>query len=340
MANPAITVADGQGAAGAVADGATQRITPGNVITVALSSSTGVQRWALLEDGTQLNAGPGGGPNSNSVGRGFRYEVGSDGPFTTTFTAPMTDCQIALVSEVLDGSTHNAASDRIVLDCRHMGKTNTIINCRFAIIGALAAYTYTAGTIEENANGAWVDADSDGVTPAVGDYCLLAVGTAADQGAYQIQSLGSASSKFKLVRVPEMAHGMVIGAGAQYNVSEGTKYANTVWKNTLTGNCTVGTSSPAPYPREVQGSVALVAGTTTVSRAILSTTTTHCSVHRIVANTSTATTGGYHPTVGGANGFTAGVDGTGQVVIEATVAAGTINNADISTVQWKITNKV
>ena len=93
------------------------------------------------------------------------------------------------------------------------------------------------------------------------------------------------------------------------------------------------------FPRSVSLSVALTAGTVTISSVpILSVTKSNVLLTRQIANTSVATDGGYHPTVAGATGLTAGVVGTAAAIIEATVLAGTINAADISTLHATIIN--
>lgn len=334
MSLASVSIADGSTPAANITDGSIVRVTPGNVLTIALQSGTGIQRWILREDGANINPSSGLPP---ADGKGYMRQVNVGGPFSVTLQLPNQDCMFPILSSVWDGFQETHA--RVFLDCRLMGKVLPTHSVRSAIITPLPAYTYSAGMITANANGAL--GQQDGVALALGDRVLLTLGAAgADNGAYVVTSIGSANAPWSMTRVPDMAHGDVIAAGQVYEVSEGTVYANTQWKNTLPGPWTVGTGSPAPYPRKVSGSAVLVAGTFTISCAVFSTSTTSVALERIVANTCTATAGGYHPTNGGANGITAGPHGTGSIIVQATVAAGTINNADISTLNWMVTNAV
>lgn len=209
---------------------------------------------------------------------------------------------------------------------------------RLCTAAALPAYTAAGGVLTANANGAI--SNIDGVAPVLGDRILLTLGAAgADNGVYTVTSVGGASAKTTFTRAADYATGATVPSGTVYEVSEGTAYANTSWKLTTAGASVVDTTSTAFYPREVNQQVALVAGTVTISNVpILSTSKTNVEPTRVIANTATATTGGYCPTVAGANGITAGAVGTGQVIIQACVAAGTINSADISTLNVTITN--
>lgn len=212
-----------------------------------------------------------------------------------------------------------------------------------AVVTTLQAYTGSGtGTLTETANGAISAAD--GVTLAVGDVVFIQEGTtnltaAKDAGPWVVSALGGASAKWVLVRPSWWLNGAAIPQGVIIDVGgEGTAMAGTQWKTFCTGGKVVGTDAPIFWPKQIQGSTALVAGTFTISAAIRSATLSQVDLVRIVANTSTATTGGYNPTSGGANGITAGVLGTGQAIVQACVAAGTINNADISTLAWSVQN--
>jgi len=208
---------------------------------------------------------------------------------------------------------------------------------------ALAAYTVTAGAMQANANGA-LGAVFDGVTVAVGDTILLPAGIAAavaDAGPWVITSLGAAGAKFTMVRPDWWAHGSNVVRGAVIQIgAAGTLFKGTEWKTFVTtATVVVGTSDPLLYPKRVVQSITLVAGTATISNvSVRSTTLTSVIATRTVANTSTDTTGGYHATNGGANGITAGALGTASIILQATVAAGTINAADVSTLNVVVEN--
>jgi hypothetical protein len=220
---------------------------------------------------------------------------------------------------------------------------STAYTARAVATSALAAYASVAGVITASANGA-LGSVFDGVTIVAGDLILLPEGIAAatkDAGPYVVTSLGGASAKFILTRPDWWATASLIPQYKEIQIGpEGTLYKGTEWKSFVTTAIkVVDTDAPLLFPRLVLQSVVLVAGTATLTNVpIRSATLTSVEPTRIVANTSTATTGGYGPTVGGANGITAGALGTGQVILEACVAAGTKNAADVSTLNVAIQN--
>jgi hypothetical protein len=177
----------------------------------------------------------------------------------------------------------------------------------------------------------------DGVVGAQGDLVLLANQTAADEnGVYE---LGVVAGTAPLTRVAWMPTGATIRPGYTIHVEEGTLFAETTWFAHVTTEIVIDTDAHVWYPECVTQSVALVAGTTTLANVpILSVTRTGVVITRRVANTTAATIT-YAASVGGANGITAGPVGTGAVIIEACIANGTINNADISTMNLTILNR-
>lgn len=222
-----------------------------------------------------------------------------------------------------------------------LGPNAQLFRARAVQTAALAAYTNVAGVITANANGALSTAD--GVTLAAGDLLFLPAGiaaAAADAGVYTVTSLGSGGSKFVLTRVDWLASGSIQKSGFQVKIGgEGTVYKSTTWQALLAADTfTVDTTDAKFFPLQVSGQTVLVAGTFTISVPVFS-AKSNVDLARVVANTSTATTGGYCPTSGGATGITTGNMGTGAVIIQACVAAGTINNADISTLNWTVTNE-
>lgn len=102
----------------------------------------------------------------------------------------------------------------------------------------------------------------------------------------------------------------------------------------MKGSQTVDANAPKLYPGRVSQSITLVAGTKAVTTVPILSAASGVDIVRTTANTSTSTTGGY-----ACNGAaTPGVLGTATVTVFATVAAGTINNADVSTLTVTITN--
>lgn len=179
----------------------------------------------------------------------------------------------------------------------------------------------------------------DGVTGIAGDLVLLANQTTpAQAGVYVLGTVGGGTAP--LTRVSWLPAAAVVHGGYTVHVDEGTLFANTNWFIGTSGAITIGTTSHAWYPESVTQSVTLVAGTATIANVpILSVTKTGFGLVRRVANTCVATDGGYCMTTGGANGVTAGLVGTAAAIIQATVLAGTINNADVSTLNVTVTNR-
>ena len=210
-----------------------------------------------------------------------------------------------------------------------------------AVLTSVATYTYAAGVITAASNGA-IGAQ-DGVTLVAGDQVVLPTGvaaTASDAGLYVVTNPGGASAKFVLTRADWWADAAVINNAQSIRVGgEGTAYKNTNWRILAAASTiTVGTTDPKLYPESFSGQTALVAGTFTISGPVFSAKTS-VDLCRVTANTCTLTTGGYCATSAGATGITAGGVGTGAIVVQACVAAGTINNADISTLNWTVTNQ-
>lgn len=106
--------------------------------------------------------------------------------------------------------------------------------CRAATAAALAAYTRVGNVITANANGAMAAVDTS-VTLAVGDRLLLKDGAAdADNGIYEVTSLGGASAPFVLTRAEDQDISAQCKAGCLVPVVEGTANATTVFM--LTGD--------------------------------------------------------------------------------------------------------
>lgn len=332
--NAQISVQDQAGAVQNVSDGNSVYVTPGTKATVALQSTSGVSRWELTVKA----------PNYPAIDNlQYVWTPGMFNGFAIPFPAqpvgqPNVFQGVRLVSVVSDGVSSLAQATSFV---QSRGNASVPMQhfARVAIAAALAAYTNTNGTITANANGA-IGAQ-DGITLAVGDIVLLPDGLAAagvDAGLYQVQAVGGASAKFILTSSPDWPQGGIAFPKTEILVSEGTLYGGTTWVVTKTGlTNAIGTASFTFVPREVIQSITLVAGTATITNVpISSATKTIATAERTTANTCAATTGGYH-TVGGK---TIGALGTASLVFDATVAAGTINNADVSTLAVSIRNPV
>lgn len=333
-----ISTQDGAGAVTNQSNGAVIVMSAGGVMTVALQSTTGVGQWTLEFEAV-------GYPALHQ--RKFEWRPGQ----ATSFQIAMPDYPvggaqdgsplqgITLLSTVSDSS--GGAIPQSTYTVRSVAATGSSLNtlmARALATVALQAYTNVTGTLTENANAAM--STMDGLTLAVGDRFFLPPGiaaAAADVGVYQVTAVGGASAKWSATRVSNMLNGVVIPTGTEVHVTEGALMAGTQWVLTTTGTVTIGTTTQTWFPRQVTQQIVLVAGTVTVANVpILSATKVGMSSVRTTANTSTATTGGYHPV----GAITPGNLGTATFAFDATVAAGTINVADVSTLQLTVFNQV
>ncbi len=180
---------------------------------------------------------------------------------------------------------------------------------------------------------------TDGLTYVAGDIVLLAnQTTAAQNGLYVV---GTVATTAPLTRLATMSQGMTLPNGAIVEVSEGTIFAGSTWKAmaTTTGGAVIGTNDPVFYPRVVKGTLTLASGTKTLGATeglyLLSTTTSPIICTLNTAGGTVTSTVGLRAAV---TSRTAGKSGVGAAIVIAIVAAGTINTADNSTVDFLITN--
>jgi hypothetical protein len=205
---------------------------------------------------------------------------------------------------------------------------NTVnVRARNVVNGDIA--DLTAYTVASNA------AVNDATLNVAGDIVLLvAQATPAQNGIYVVGTV--AVGVAPLTRHSSMPAGKVFVADEYLiSVRAGTVFAHTNWFNSAAG--TVATNTPAFYPEHVTITQALVAGTIAalISVPILSATKTGFTFTRSTANTCSLTDGGYV-----LNGNpTPGALGTASAAIMASVLAGTINVADVSTLHITITNR-
>jgi len=177
-----------------------------------------------------------------------------------------------------------------------------------------------------------VSTNTDGITYVAGDIVvLLAQTTASQNGPYVVGTVGSGTAP--LARPDWFATGSSIVDGSLISLSsQGTVYGGAILKSFAGSGGVVDTNDPKFYPNEIHGSTALVAGTFTISCAVLSSSKTTAILNRTTANTASSTIQ-YNPST-----ITAGAPGTGSVVVQAQVAAGTINASDVSTLNWTVKN--
>ena len=205
----------------------------------------------------------------------------------------------------------------------------------------IPAGTFSGGVFTATATGAFPT--QDGGTVALSDKLIFPLGTittqvvsAANCGVYECTTLGATGVAAVFTRSAKWAHGAIITPETKIRVGgEGTLFKGTVWTaDPATAAKVVGTDDPVLYPDKVTQQIVLVAGHVAVINVpIKSATKSNFIFERTTANTSTLTVGGYHPI-----SIVAGGIGTATVDETATVAAGTINVADISTGNFTILN--
>jgi hypothetical protein len=208
---------------------------------------------------------------------------------------------------------------------------------------SLAAYAGTGtGVLTASATGA-IGAQ-DGITLVAGDVMFLQEGTtnltAVDAGPWVVTNPGAVGVKYVLTRPDWWAHGGIIPLGQIIVIGgEGTgvtpAFAGTTWKTFAAKGTVIDTTAPTFWPQELLRSVTLVAGTAAAitTMPLRSASLSVISFTRTTINTATATIQyGVVPVA------TAGVTGTASIVPMAQVGAGTINNADISTLNMSVVN--
>jgi hypothetical protein len=241
--NALVSVQDPGSVAVNVANGGTATITPGGVVTFALQSTSGVQRWTL-----QFNCPA--YPSLHLLTKEWAQSQANllQVPFPAESIGTADPSRgVQVTSTVTDGVSSIAYAQFFVVT---LGAQPTEFdgNVRLVTNAALAAYTNVNGLITANANGAM--AAIDGVTPAAGDRILLTMGAAgADNGIYVVTSIGGAAAPFVLTRSADMPQGSTVTRGEIFEASEGTLFTGSTWKVMNTGTSTVGTTALVIYPR-------------------------------------------------------------------------------------------
>lgn len=341
----AISIVDSTGPATNLANAAVGAYTPGGTAVFALQSTSGIGKWTLIFNCPAF-------PSLHQ--KNFDWLPGQANlvaiPMPTYGGGGTNSLNgIQVISEVSDASGGAVVSQVNFLQSKGGIDVGSQHNADYVIVTALPAYANASGILTGTGNAAVTSTMADGATPAVGDLFLLEQGraaTAADVGVYMLITVGSGSVPFVAQRVADMANGSLLLPKTEVLIGfRGTVFSGTTWVNTLLGLTNlVGTASFTFFPRQVIYTNAAVAGVVTAGAgatgtapavmSIMSATLTMASVTRRVANTATATVNGYayngNPTPGGL--------GTGAVSVMACVAAGTVNNADISTLEVMVTN--
>jgi hypothetical protein len=272
-------------AAVSVSDGTTNRVDPNTLVTVALTTTTGVKRWTL-----RTAPSPVGNTPHTSLD-GFSYEAGNGQPFSVTFTAPPDQSTVILLSEVLD-TNNNIFTATITLQVQ------------FSSIGqyhrAAAVQTSNVASLTSAA------VLNDGVTLVQGQILLLVGQTSGLQnGPYVVGVVAGGNAP--LTRPADFGSGNVYPSPQVWEIEQGTSWGGSTWKTTNTGGLTVDTTVLTLYPRTHRGTGTLAAGTQTISTLRILTGAT------VVANDTTATAAAIN-----CNTITAG-DGNGSVIFKGTL---------------------
>jgi hypothetical protein len=166
----------------------------------------------------------------------------------------------------------------------------------------------------------------DGISGTVGQIVLLTAQSTANQnGPWVIGTITANTAP--LTRPWWYTTGQVLNAGLVLEVSEGTVFQNSSWKEMSAAPITVDTTSTAYYPRVSKQTVTLSGGVFTASTTIFMFSTTVSAVSATI-NTQAGTTTFISAPV--ANRV-AGIAGTGAVRI-------TGGGSDTSTVDVVVTN--
>jgi hypothetical protein len=174
---------------------------------------------------------------------------------------------------------------------------------------------------------AFTVASNDGLTYAAGEVVLLVAQTTGSQsGPYVVGTVGGGTAA--LTRPAWWAAASSQPAGCEFLINEGTSWKHSRWFATVAGAITVGTTSPAFYPRMQKGVTTALSGTPgtkTVTGVWLLATT---SAIVLTSNTPGGTAGFLSAPVASR---TAGPGASGQFVINSSAN-------DTATVDWVVIN--
>jgi hypothetical protein len=238
----------------------------------------------------------------------------------------------ASVITLADAAGLYAATDieTAFLELKKMAAVRNVRGVVAGNVADLAAFAVTGNAYD------------DGLTYVAGDRVLLVAQTTAAQcGVYVV---GTVSTTAPLTRATDMPAGLALPNGAIVEASEGTVFAGSSWKAmaTTAGGAIVGTNDPIFYPRNFRKTVTLASGTYLIgagggaeSLFLFSTTKSGVQATRNTAGgTLTLTTHYFCPV----SARIAGKAGVGAASVVASVAAGTINTADNSTIDVEVVN--
>lgn len=264
MPSPACTVKDGSGSPQTTPPYAT--VTPGNTVTIALASAAGVDTWAITcpyaDESTDPTAitltvnsvaktatftAPAAGKSLifRSVINGGQLNGVTESSYTTTFkvsTLTAGGVAVGAANETLEHDSTYGATALLNEGVRASAGYAVHAPVRVATTAALATNTRSGNVLTASANGAL--ASQDGVSLAVGDRILVwAEATGANNGIYDVTSLGSGGTPWVLTRSTDADASRKLVPGCEVRVSEGTVYADQKFVLTTNATITLNTTS-------------------------------------------------------------------------------------------------
>ncbi|HSB57968.1 MAG TPA: hypothetical protein VLD66_00030 [Methyloceanibacter sp.] len=225
------------------------------------------------------------------------------------------------------GAVNLAAAAAVtgVLPSANMAAATAAAAGTVTLVQQMGAMRTVRGVVDANVAdlNAFTVAGNDGLTYAAGErLALVNQSTASQDGIYVVGTVGGGTAP--LTRATDYAASSVQPAGLEIGVNEGTLWGGTKWFASLAGAITVGTSSPAFYPRRYVRVTTAMSGTPGTSALsaewILSTTKSNVNVTVITPGTQGFLSRGALTAGAGTGSFTitstANETSTLQVVIE------------------------
>jgi hypothetical protein len=149
------------------------------------------------------------------------------------------------ITGVAAGTDDNDAVTRVQLNSVAAG-LQVKESVKAATTAALAAYTYSAGVMTADANGAFPS--QDGIAISLNDRILVkdeSGGNAPYNGLYYLSQVGDGSNPWKLTRVADADTSAEVKTGLTVHVDQGTAHANQNWTLTTTAPITLDTTDLA-----------------------------------------------------------------------------------------------
>jgi hypothetical protein len=223
LPSPVCTVSDA-GQTPVVVGTSTIIVNPGDVITIALQNSTGIQSWTVKASTTD-----------SQMASGIAYQAPQQGPFSFSFTAPPFPCRLALDSSCTDG--FNDYTQRISLQTGAAGQ-------------AVMSVTASPGVDPTG-----VLDSSAGIQAAFNAAATLGVPVYFPNGAYAINSPVTLPSNLEVHGSPQVTIVSNCPGGALANSTFKTVRPNTTSTTTLAANNVVGSNQISSTASLAKGTI-------------------------------------------------------------------------------------